>query len=100
MNNRPIAQFVFTGLFAALLLVTTSSVHAGKLIADRADATMRTDGRVQQADNWTVRAGENTSPSAGCVILPFQLPDISIAGKPFETASLRVQLASKPSAVL
>ncbi|MFG0248561.1 MAG: beta-agarase [Phycisphaeraceae bacterium JB051] len=94
MNNRPIAQFVFTGLIAALLLVTTTPVEAGKLIADRADATMRTDGRVQQAGNWTVRAGENTSPSAGCVILPFQLPDISIPGKPFETASLRVQLAS------
>ena len=81
---------------APLLLVAilTSMAHAGKLIADRADATLRTDGRLQLADNWTMRAGENSAPGAGCIVLPFELPELGMVGKLFETASLRVQLAS------
>ena len=85
-----------TTLITTFLMVICmlSPAHAGKLIADRADATLRTDGRILLVDNWTIRVGENNAPSAGCIVIPFQLPDAGLSGELFETASLRVQLAS------
>ena len=77
-----------------MVICMLSPAHAGKLIADRADATLRTDGRILLVDNWTIRVGENNAPSAGCIVIPFQLPDAGLSGELFETASLRVQLAS------
>lgn len=70
-----------------------SAASAGTITANTSDAEIKTGGSLLLQTNWTIRVGEQNAPSAGCMVMAFQLPTLP-AGSVFTAASFTDQLAS------
>lgn len=83
------------GLAALVTGAAASTLSAGTITANVSDAQVKTDGSINsgQLTNWSIRVGEQNAPSAGCMVMAFQLPTLQ-PGEQFATATFTDQLAS------